>query len=298
MRKLLRKPYRKHLSKERSPCKMKWRIIADSSCDIFDLDHRPEDLYFATVPFVITVADRDFVDTADLDVHELVSAMASSSKSYTSCPSPAEWVREFGEEGNVFAITISANLSGSYNSAYTAREMVLEEQPDRKIEILNSRGTGPSLNMIIYKLRDLISQQLSFEEVSQEIHKFMDDHKLIFALSSYHNLVNNGRMPKIAGIVLGHLGLWGVGIASEEGTIKMKKIAKGGKRTLQVIMNDFKERVADKGCVVISHCENEEFASNLKKAVESAYADMEVRIMRTRGLCSYYAERGGIIVGF
>ena len=176
--------------------------------------------------------------------------------------------------------------------------MVLEEQPDRKIEILNSRGTGPSLNMIIYKLRDLISQQLSFEEVSQEIHKFMDDHKLIFALSSYHNLVNNGRMPKIAGIVLGHLGLWGVGIASEEGTIKMKKIAKGGKRTLQVIMNDFKERVADKGCVVISHCENEEFASNLKKAVESAYADMEVRIMRTRGLCSYYAERGGIIVGF
>ena len=248
---------------------MKWRIIADSSCDIFDLDHKPEDLYFATVPFVITVDDRDFVDNADLDVHELVSAMASSSKSYTSCPSPAEWVREFGEEGNVFAITISANLSGSYNSACTAREMVLEEQPDRKIEILNSRGTGPSLNMIIYKLRDLISQQLSYEEVSQEIHKFMDDHKLIFALSSYHNLVNNGRMPKIAGIVLGHLG-----------------------------MNDFKERVADKGCVVISHCENEEFASNLKKAVESAYADMEVRIMRTRGLCSYYAERGGIIVGF
>ena len=111
---------------------MKWRIIADSSCDIFDLDHRPEDLYFATVPFVITVDDRDFVDNADLDVHELVSAMASSSKSYTSCPSPAEWVREFGEEGNVFAITISANLSGSYNSACTAREMVLEEQPDRK----------------------------------------------------------------------------------------------------------------------------------------------------------------------
>lgn len=277
---------------------MKWRIIADSSCDIFDLDHKPENLYFSTVPFVITVDGKDFVDNADLDVHELVSAMASSSKSYTSCPSPAEWVREFGEEGDVFAITISANLSGSYNSACTAREMVLEEQPDRKIEILNSRGTGPSLNMIIYKLRELISQELSFEEVKQEIHKFMDEHKLIFALSSYHNLVNNGRMPKIAGIVLGHLGLWGVGIASEEGTIKMKKIAKGGKRTLQVIMNDFKERVADKGCVVISHCENQEFADNLKKAVKSTYADMEVRIMRTRGLCSYYAERGGIIVGF
>ena len=277
---------------------MKWRIISDSSCDIFDLDQRSEDLYFSTVPFVITVDDKDYVDNETLDVRELVKAMASSKKSFTSCPSPAEWIREFGDEGDVFAITISANLSGSYNSACTAREMILEQDPERNIEILNSRGTGPSLNMIIYKLCELIDKGLGFEEVRTEIHRFMEDHKLIFALSSYHNLVNNGRMPKIAGIVLGHLGLWGVGIASEEGTIKMKKIAKGGRKTLQVIMGDLKERAADKGCVVISHCENEEFANSLKKAVQNAYSGMEVRIMKTRGLCSYYAEKGGIIVGF
>ena len=277
---------------------MKWRIVSDSSCDIFELDHKPDDLCFSTVPFVITVDDKDYVDDEDLDVIELVKAMASSKKSFTSCPSPAEWIREFGDDGDVFAVTISANLSGSYNSACTAREMILEQDPGRNIEILNSRGTGPSPNMIIYKLRELIGRGLSFEEVKTEIHKYMEDHKLIFALSSYHNLVNNGRMPKIAGIVLGHLGLWGVGIASEEGTIKMKKIAKGGRKTLQVIMADLKERIADKGCVVISHCENDEFADKLKKAVQSAYADMEVRIMKTRGLCSYYAEKGGIIVGF
>jgi len=277
---------------------MKWRIISDSSCDIFEPDHKRENLYFSTVPFVITVDDKDYVDNEALDVGGLVKAMASSKKSFTSCPSPAEWIREFGDEGDVFAVTISANLSGSYNSACTAREMILEQDPERNIEILNSRGTGPSLNMIIYKLCELIDKGLGFEEVRTEIHRFMEDHKLIFALSSYHNLVNNGRMPKIAGIVLGHLGLWGVGIASEEGTIKMKKIAKGGRKTLQVIMGDLKERAADKGCVVISHCENEEFANSLKKAVQTAYSGMEVRIMKTRGLCSYYAEKGGIIVGF
>lgn len=205
---------------------------------------------------------------------------------------------EFGEEGDVFAVTISSNLSGSYNSACAAKQMVLENDPDRNIEILDSRGTGPSLNMIIDRLNALIGQGLSFAEVKSEIHKYMEDHKLIFALSSYHNLVNNGRMPKIAGIVLGHLGLWGVGIASDEGTIKMKKIAKGGKRTLQVIMHDLKDRVADKGVVVISHCENELFAHNLKEAVISQYPDYQVKIMTTRGLCSYYAEKGGIIVGF
>ena len=176
--------------------------------------------------------------------------------------------------------------------------MVLENNPDRNIEILDSRGTGPSLSMTIDKLQELIAAGLRFEEVKTEIHKFMADHKLIFALSSYHNLVNNGRMPKIAGIVLGHLGLWGVGIASEEGTIKMKKVAKGGRRTLQVILNDFKERVADKESIVISHCQNELFAHNLRKAVETEYPGKIVKIIPTRGLCSYYAEKGGIIVGF
>ena len=277
---------------------MKWRIISDSSCDIFDLDQRSEDLYFSTVPFVITVDDKDYVDNETLDVRELVKAMASSKKSFTSCPSPAEWVREFGDKGDVFAVTLSANLSGSYNSACTAREMILEQDPERNIEILNSRGTGPSLNMIIYKLCELIDKGLGFEEVRTEIHRFMEDHKLIFALSSYHNLVNNGRMPKIAGIVLGHLGLWGVGIASEEGTIKMKKIAKGGKKTLQVILGDFRERVADKDSIVISHCQNEAFALSIKKAVDAEYPGKTVKIIPTRGLCSYYAERGGIIVGF
>ena len=277
---------------------MKWKIVSDSSCDIFDLDGIQKDLSFSTVPFVITVDDKDYVDDEDLDVGELISAMESGKKSFTSCPSPADWIREFGEKGDVFAVTISANLSGSYNSACTAREMVMEQDPTRNIEILNSRGTGPSLNMIIYKLRELIEKGLSFEEVRAGIHKYMEDHKLIFALSSYHNLVSNGRMPKIAGLVMGHLGLWGVGIASEEGTIKMKKITRGGRKALQVIMNDIKERVADKGCVVISHCGNDAFAENLKTAVQNTYSGMEVRIMRTRGLCSYYAEKGGIIVGF
>lgn len=277
---------------------MAFRIIADSSCDIFDLDNKPANMYFNTIPFVITVDGSDFVDDEKLDVGELVEAMAVSKKSHTSCPSPADWIREFGEEGDVFAITISSNLSGSYNSACTAKQMVLENDPFRNIEILDSRGTGPSLSMTIDKLQELIAQGLGFEEIKTEIHKFMADHKLIFALSSYHNLVNNGRMPRIAGIVLGHLGLWGVGIASEEGTIKMKKIAKGGRKTLQVIMSDFKERVADKESIVISHCQNELFAHNLKKAIETEYPGKIVKIIPTRGLCSYYAEKGGIIVGF
>ena len=83
---------------------MAFRIIADSSCDIFDIPGKPETIYFNTVPFVITVDGRDFTDDENLDVNELVNAMAASSKSHTSCPSPADWVREFGEKGDVVRI--------------------------------------------------------------------------------------------------------------------------------------------------------------------------------------------------
>ena len=129
---------------------MSFRIIADSSCDIFEIENKPDNVYFNTVPFVITVDGRDYVDNEEIDVHELVAAMASSSN-------------------------ISSNLSGSYNSACTARQMILENDPDRNIEILDSRGTGPSLNMIIDKLNELIGQGLSFEEVKTEIHKYMEE---------------------------------------------------------------------------------------------------------------------------
>ena len=142
---------------------MAFRIIADSSCDIFDIPGKPETIYFNTVPFVITVDGRDFTDDENLDVNELVNAMAASSKSHTSCPSPADWVRDFGEKGDVFALTISSNLSGSYNSACTAKHMVLEDDPDRKIEILDTRGTGPSLSMTIDKLCELSVKGLALK---------------------------------------------------------------------------------------------------------------------------------------
>ena len=145
---------------------MKWCIVTDSSCDLIVDRQLPEDVIVREVPFIINVGDRDFVDTPDLDVPEMLQAMEDCTEaSRTSCPSPDTWYQIFKEADNIIAITISANLSGSYNSAITAREMALQKHPEKNIYVLNSRSAGSALAMYVQKTMELIRSGCDFEAV-------------------------------------------------------------------------------------------------------------------------------------
>ena len=150
---------------------MKWNIITDSSCDMFGFDKEHENIVFSSVPFTISVGDENFVDDRNLDVDGMIDSMdACAEASHTACPSPHAWQEKFEQEGNVIAITISSKLSGSYNSACAAKDMVLEEQPNKKIDVIDSRSAGSELVLLVKKggalfpphpcrLRSLVVQQ-------------------------------------------------------------------------------------------------------------------------------------------
>lgn len=279
--------------------KMKWNIIADSSCDMFELEQTHENIRFATVPFTISVGDENYVDDEKLDTDELVGAMeACAHASHTACPSPNAWYEQFEQEGDIFAITISSNLSGSYNSACAARDMILEEHPERKIHVIDSHSSGAELILLVRKLCELMESGCDFDSIVEKIERYSRSTHVVFALSSFNNLVKNGRMNKLVGFVANKLGFWGIGIGSEQGTIEIKGKVRGAKKALDVILADMKERGYACSEVVISHCCNAEFAETLKNAIQDVWNKAEVTIVRTRGLCSYYAEKGGLIVGY
>jgi DegV family protein with EDD domain len=278
---------------------MDWKIIADSSCDFYELEEKNEKVGFASVPFVISIDGVDFIDNDKLQTEKVVEAIDNCKEtSFTSCPSPAEWIKAFGDAKYCFVVTISSSLSGSFNSASVAKKMVLEEDPNRQIEILDSLSTGPTLCLIVRKLQELISKNDDFEVVKKEIHAYMKTMHVVFALSSFNNLVRNGRMSKIAGMVASKLSLTGVGVGSAEGTIEVKKIARGRKKVIDVIINDIKERGENCRSIIISHCQNEELAKSLKEAIDKVFESIDIKIIPTRGLDSYYAEKHGIIVGY
>ena len=278
---------------------MKWNIIADSSCDMFTLEKHSDDLSFSSIPFVISVDGKDYVDDETLNISRMVSEMEESKKaSHTSCPSPEAWYEQFEKPGNTIAVTISGRLSGSYNSAGTAMNMILEKYPDKKIALIDSRSTGPEIIMIIRKLCNLIESGAGFDAVVAGADEYAQHTHIVFALSSFGNLIKNGRMGKIAGFLAGKLHFWGIGTGSEEGTIQMKQRARGKKMAVEAIINDVRERRNHPGEVVISHCQNQELANVLKESIEKTWHDAQVTVMPTRGLCSYYAERGGLIVAY
>lgn len=278
---------------------MKWNIITDSSCDLYHLDEYSEKIRFASIPFIINIENRDFVDDEKLNTAEMVAVMEKCREvSHTSCPAPYAWYEQFEKEEYSIAITISSKLSGSYNSACTARNMILEKYPDKKIAVIDSRSTGSEMVLIVMKLCKLINAGYDFNSVIEKTEQYMKHTHIVFALSSFDNLINNGRMSRITGFLAGKLGFLGIGIGSEQGTIEIKEKVRGNKKALNAILKDIKERAADIETVVISHCQNAEFAESLKNAIQNICHTVEVKIMPTRGLCSYYAEKGGLIIGF
>ncbi|MDO4491630.1 MAG: DegV family protein [Lachnospiraceae bacterium] len=278
---------------------MKWNIITDSSCDLFPEENQTGEIQFSSVPFVISVGDQEFVDDETLDLPRMLQAMAHEKHaSHTACPSPAVWLEQFEKAENSIAITISANLSGSMNSALTARDMALEKDPNKKILILDSRSTGPELVLCVEKIREMIEKGATMEEIEAWGNRFFDDTKVLFALCSFNNLVKNGRMSKMKGILAQALGMWGIGCGSLEGTILIEGKTRGEKKAVKMLVQSMQEKGYAGGKACISHCENPVLAETLKKNIQESWPEAEVEILPTRGLCSYYAEHKGLILSF
>ncbi len=278
---------------------MKWNIVTDSSCDLLQFAPEDERVSFSTVPFVIRAADTEFIDDEHLSVPEMVSTLAKIPEAgRTSCPSPEAWLEKFqAAEGNIVVVTISSNLSGSYNSACLARDMLLETEPDRNVAIIDSKSAGPELTMIVRKLYSLMDEDLSFAAVEQQLNDFTDRTQTVFALTSFDNLVKNGRVGRIAGFVAGKLGMCGIGVAND-GRIDVRSKVRGAHRALKVVIDNMKENSFAGGNVLIAHCLNEELALKLKSLIEENWGSALVNIMPTRGLCSFYAEKGGMIIAY
>lgn len=278
---------------------MKWNIVTDSSCDLIPVGNQNDKVQISNVPFIISIGNKEFVDNETANIDVMLDEMERCKEaSHTSCPSPQSWVEQFEKAEQCIAITISSKLSGSMNSAMIAKEIVLEQYPDKQIAVLDSRSTGPELVLCVEEILCQIEEGKNFESIVSHANEFLQRTKVMFALSSFDNLVKNGRMNKVAGFIAKKLGMWGIGIGSEEGAIVVKGKARGAIKALSMLLENMKENGFCGGRVVISHCQNPALAEKLQNKIQEIWADSNVSILSTRGLCSYYTERGGLIISY
>lgn len=277
----------------------KWKIVADSGCDFKELGNLAPDTVFESVPLSIQVDGVDFVDDRNLNIDYMMETMYASSKAASSaCPSPQAFAAAYEGAENVFVITITGGLSGSFNSARVAKEMFAEEHPEVNIHLIDSLSAGGEMDLIVREINRLIAQGLDYGQVVEAITAYQQRTKLLFVLAKVDNLVKNGRLSKLVGTVVGLLNIRMVGEASSEGKLELLQKARGHKKSLTAALEEMKKAGYVGGRIAIAHRNNDKFCQQFSELVCSEFPQAEIELIPTSGLCSFYAEENGLLMGY
>ena len=273
----------------------KIKIVSDSSSDILTL----KDADFSYSPMKIITDEKEFVDDASLDVEDMAEFFNNyKDKSKTSCPAPNDWLEAFGDADDIICVTITSALSGSYNSACTAGRIYESENKGKRVFVLDTLSAGPEITLIIKKLEKYVKDGMEYTQICDNITKYVKRTGLVFMLKSLKNFANNGRVSPIVAKIAGFAGICIVGRASDEGTLEPTHKCRGEERSIETILKDLELLGLKQGKVSIGHCQNEIAALKLKEKIKSKFGTAQIEIHKLRGLCSFYAEKGGLLVGF
>ena len=269
-------------------------IIVDSSGDI-DKEYFNTPIY--KVPMHIILDDKEYLDDDTLDIKDFVNEMEKSNKSSTACPTPDSWLNIAKEYDNIFLVTITSELSGTYNSALTAKTMLEDIDENKKCAVIDTKTAAGGVVLVLEKLQDLINENLPFEEIVEKINAYISSIETTFALFKVDNFVNNGRIGKA---LLGVINLLNISFVLEakQGKIGLVSKARGVKKTLTNLYETILEKDYNGKKMIISYCENLDNALFIKDKLTEIYNNAEIKIVRMHALCSYYAERGGIVIGY
>lgn len=273
---------------------MSYVIVSDSSSNLFSLPG----VNYTTVPMKI-LASKEYVDTPDVDLKEMVADLKSiKGKTGSSCPNVQEWLDAFGDADAVYGVTITRNLSGSYNAAHQAAQLYMDEHPGKKAYIFDSFSAGPELAMIADKIAEQVKLGADFETVVEKVEEYQSNCHTLFCLESLANLAKNGRVKPAVAKIAGVLGIRLIGYA-KEGRIEALHKVRGHKKSMQTVVQTMEEwGFRDGGLIRVSHCFAETQAADLKALVMEKWPNARFVLEHTGALCSYYAEVGGLILGF
>lgn len=275
-----------------------YHIVADSGCDLFTLKNAS----FSTASLIISTDKTRYPDDEHLDTAKMVEELlAYKGRSFTACPSSMDWLSAFTPSGGavpdeIYVVTLTSGLSGTYNSAMIAADMYREEHPNTRVLVIDSLSVGPEMVLLLEKIVELKESGKTFDEVEAEIKKYSASVRLFFAFRSLHNLAQNGRVNKLVAAAAGVLGISVYGTANEEGHIAQLGKTRGAKNVIASLIQQMNLAGCTGRRFRISHTENEKLAEDLQNAIKERYPDADIEIHAVRGLCAYYCERGGIVV--
>ncbi len=274
-----------------------YKIVIDSCGELFD--EMKNNAHFANVPLTLEVGDWSILDDASFDQAEFLRRVEEyEGAPKSACPSPSAYMAEMEDADRVYIITLSAQLSGSYNSAVLAKNLFEEDEEDVQIHVFDSKSASIGQTLIGKKIAELEEAGLSFEEVIEETDKYIESQHTFFVLESLETLRKAGRLSNLKSMIANTLNIKPIMGSTEIGSIQQLAQARGMKKALEKmaecmmeVTENTKERV-----LAISHCNCPNTAAMLKEIVESKASFKDIIVVDTNGVSSMYANDGGIIM--
>lgn len=273
----------------------KFKLIVDSSSNMVnDPAHNVE-----VVPLTISFGGKDYIDDQNLNIQEFLSDMNKNQVAgKTTCPSIQAWLDALEGTEKAIIVTMTSGMSGTFSSALQAKNMYEEKYPTSQIIVVDSRSAGPELTIVLHGIEKMIQGDIRFVDLEEEIAEFRMHTHLLFILQSLHNLSLNGRVSPAAAKIAGLLKINLIGTASKDGKLEPLTKARGMKKAIRELLKYMKDDNYHGGEVIIDHCENEKDAETIKEKLQAEYPDAQITIRPMHGLCSFYAEEGGLMIGF
>ena len=277
---------------------MSFHIVADSCCELTaDMKKRGN---IEIAPLTLEVGGESILDDETFDQKSFLKKVADCPECPKSaCPSPEYFRSAFlnGAE-RCYAVTLSAQLSGSYNSAVLGANLAQEENEDLKIHVFNSRSASIGETLIVKKIVECEEAGMSFERVVETVELYISTQHTYFVLENLETLRKNGRLSKAKALVASTLKIKPVMGSTPDGDIVQLDQARGINKALMkmvdAVVNDAQH--VETKTLAVSHCNCPERAEMVKEALLERLAVQDVFVLDTRGVSSMYANDGGIII--
>ena len=277
---------------------MSFKVIVDSCGEL--TEDMKKSGNFETAALSIEVGGHHIVDDETFDQADFLRRVKEAPECpKSSCPSPEQYMEAYRcEAEHVYAVTLSAELSGSYNSAELGKSLYIEEYGEKDIYVFNSRSASVGETLIALKIAECEEKEMSFDQIVQTVETYIEQQNTYFVLETLDTLKKNGRLTGLKAVVATALNIKPVMGSTPEGTIRQISQARGMKKALAkmsgVIVENLKEPTEK--ILAISHCNCRERAEYVKEMLMEKAQFKDIVILDTAGISSMYANDGGIIV--
>ncbi|MFG6382954.1 MAG: DegV family protein [Lachnospiraceae bacterium] len=277
---------------------MSYKIVVDSCGEL--PEKLKKDRHFETVSLEIFVDDYHIVDDETFNQVEFLRRVAQSPNCPKStCPSPERYMEAFDcEAEHVYAVTLSSQLSGSYNSAELGKNLYLEEKGEKKIHVFDSKSASVGETVIAMKIQEYEEAKLKFEDIIEKVNTFITELNTSFVLETLETLRKNGRLSNIKAFVASALNIKPVMAGTSEGTICQIGQARGMVKAVDKMIVDLisKTKRPQEKILAIAHCNCPKRAEETVEKIKKLAQFKEIFVVDTAGISSMYANDGGIII--